>query len=336
MSNLINKLKEIHLLLFLKMIPDMICEYWLFSRETARCGLSHSKTKQLTEILMLTHAIEKGFSLKDVRVGFGVDKMKRLVAMIEHYITKYGYDEGLKVPISLVLAYQHFKEEHHCATVELNRLFERINKLVDRLDKTRNEFDLAGTLLLKQSDVTNLSSADFSTLAIKRHAIRNFGKNEKGTILEQCVEEAIEVAKYAPSACNRQAYRIHIYRGEEKTHLLKTQGSVGFSEDAEMAIIVTGDMNRYYTFEQHLLYVDASLFAMSLMYALTAKGIANIPLTQCVKRKVLNLIRKDFDIPKNEMPVLLIAIGYYPEEVKVARSERMKNTAFTTYHYLDK
>lgn len=147
------------------------------------------------------------------------------------------------------------------------------------------------------------------------------------------MEEAIKVAKYAPSACNRQAYRVHIFCGEEKYYLLKAQGSAApFSEDAEMAIVITGDMNRYYSFEQHLMYVDASLFAMSLMYALTAKGIANIPLTQCLKRKELIVIRKEFGIPRNEMPVIMLAIGHYPEEVKVARSERMEYTAFTTYH----
>lgn len=332
MSKIIKKLKEIHLLIFLKMVPDMVSEYWDFTRETVRCGLSRSKTKQLTEILMLTHAIEKGFSLKDVRVGFGVEKMKSLVAMIELYVGKYGYDESLQVPISLVFAYQQFKEDHQCATEELNRLFERIEKLVSRLGKKKSEFSSAGTLIIKQSDVSNLSKTDFSTLAVKRHAIRNFGEKVGEASLKKCVEEAIEVAKYAPSACNRQSYRVHIYSGEEKTRLLKEQGSTAFCEDAEMAIIVTGDMNRYYSFEQHLMYVDASLFAMSLMYALTAKGIANIPLTQCIRRKTLNLIRKDFVIPKNEMPVIMLAIGYYPEEVKVACSERMKYTAFTTFH----
>lgn len=333
MSNIVNKLKENHLLLFLKMIPDMVSEYWDFTRETVRCNLSSSKSKQLTEILMLTHAIEKGFSLKNVRVDFGVAKMRTLVSLLSNFIKKYGYDDGLRVPFSLIFAYQKFREDHQNMTNELRTLFSNVDSLVAQTGRQRSEFALAGTITIKRQDMTNLENAGFEILSNNRHAIRNF-EALGGTDLETLLREALNMAKYAPSACNRQAYRVHVFKGEEKTRVLKAQGSAGpFSEDAEMAIIITGDMNRYYSFEQHLMYVDASLFAMSLMYALTAKGIANIPLTQCLKRKKLNVIRNTFGIPKNEMPVIMLAIGHYPEKAKVACSERSNYSAFTKYHY---
>ena len=332
MSNIINKLKESHLLLFLKMIPDMVCEYWDFTRETVRCNLSSSKSKQLTEILMLTHTIEKGFSLKNVRVDFGVAKMKALVDLLNNYIKKYGYDVGLRVPFSLIFAYQKFREEHHNMTDELRTLFSKVDSLVMQTGNKRSDFTLAGTITIKRQDMINIENASFEVLANKRHAVRNF-ESMGGTDFEPRLREAINIAKYAPSACNRQAYRVHVYKGEEKTRILKAQGSAcPFSEDAEMAIVITGDMNRYYSFEQHLMYVDASLFAMGLMYALTAKGIANIPLTQCLKRKELTIIRDEFNIPKNEMPVIMLAIGHYSKEVKIARSERMACNDFITFH----
>lgn len=334
MSNIINKLKENHLLLFLKMIPDMVSEYWDFTRETVRCNLSSSKSKQLTEILMLTHAIEKGFSLKNVRVDFGVAKMKTLVNLLSNYIKEYGYNDELRVPFSLVLAYQTFREEHYNLTDELRYLFSIVNSLLTQTGHKTDYFSLAGTRLIKRRDVKNLENVGFEELSNNRHAIRNFGDINDEDSLEEQITEAINIAKYSPSACNRQSYRVHVYKGEEKTRILKAQGSATpFSDGAEMAIMITGDMNRYYSFEQHLMYVDASLFAMSLMYALTAKGIANIPLTQCMKRKFMNNIRNNFGIPKNEMPVIMLAIGHYPDEVKVARSERMEYTEFTTYHY---
>jgi nitroreductase len=314
------------------MIPDMVCEYWDFTRETVRCNLSSSKSKQLTEILMLTHAIEKGFSLKDVRIDFGVAKMKTLVGLLKNYIDKYDFDENLRVPISLVFAYQQFKEEHYVLTKELEDLFAKVESIVKKHNKSKSNFVFAGTNTIKRQDMMNLDSVDFPTLAKNRHAIRNFA-NSSGGILEEKLTDAINIAKYSPSACNRQAYRVHIYKGEEKTRVLMAQGSATpFSDSAEMAIIITGDMNRYYSFEQHLMYVDASLFAMSLMYALTAKGIANIPLTQCIKRKALKRIKEEFKIPQNEMPVIMLAIGDYPEETKVAKSERMHHTEFTTFH----
>ena len=282
---------------------------------------------------MLTHAIEKGFSLKDVRVDFGVAKMQALVGMLNNYVDKYGYDDNLRVPISLVFAYQQFKEEHHVLTEELEELFAKVESIVKKRHFNKGDFVFAGTKEVKRQDMMNLGSVDFPTLAKNRHAIRNFANFTRGDLLEEIISEAINIAKYSPSACNRQAYRVHVYKGEEKTRILKAQGSAApFSDGAEMAIIITGDMNRYYSFEQHLMYVDASLFAMSFMYVLTAKGVANIPLTQCIKRKALKRIRTEFKIPQNEIPVIMLAIGEYPEEMKVARSERMSYNDFTILH----
>lgn len=325
-------LKEQHLLLFLKMIPDMLWEYWIFTRETVRCGLSSSKSKQQTELQMLAHAIEKGFSLKNVRKDFGVAKIKQIVALLNSYVIRFGYDENLNIPVSLVYAYREFRRSNGNVTDELKDVFARFDTIVQKTGKQPEEFSQAGTITIEREKMLALEHADFQTLALSRHAIRNFGSELGGAIYEK-VREAIEIAKHSPSACNRQAYRVHIYKGEQKTNILKAQGSAApFSEDAEIAIVVTGDMNRYYSFEQHLMYVDASLFAMSLMYALTAKGLANIPLTQCIKRKALKRIRTEFKIPQNEIPVIMLAIGKYPEVMKVARSERMSYNDFTILH----
>ena len=70
-----DKLSEQHLLLFLKMTPYMLHEYWNFAKHVARCGMSKNSNKLLTDILMTTHAVEKAFSLDNKRKGFGVKKI---------------------------------------------------------------------------------------------------------------------------------------------------------------------------------------------------------------------------------------------------------------------
>ena len=332
-SNMNKKLKENHLLLFIKMIPDMVCEYWNFTRETVRCNLSSSKSKQFTEILMLTHAIEKGFSLKNVRGDFGVAKIKNLVNLLCKYVSKYGYDDNLRVPISLIFAYQKFRENQHNLTDELENLFAKVDGIVSQYNYCKSDFVYAGTKTIMRQEMLNLGTVKFSTLVHNRHSVRNFDNSIRTDTLEGKIKEAINIAKYSPSACNRQAYRVHVYKGDDKKKALTIQGGASqFCDDAEMAIIITGDMNRYYSFEQHLLFVDSSLFAMSLLYALTAQGCANIPLTLSIKRKTLYLIKKELDIPQNETPVIMIAVGHYAEQSKISLSERMKYTDFTTFH----
>ena len=45
MKKIKNKLSEIHILLFLKLIPYMLREYWTFSKQMARCQMSHYPEK---------------------------------------------------------------------------------------------------------------------------------------------------------------------------------------------------------------------------------------------------------------------------------------------------
>lgn len=328
--SLLNKLKEVRLFIFLRMLPDMIKEYWNFSRHTVRCSCSKNKSKQLTEILMLTHSIEKAFSLKDVRSDFGTAKIKELHFLIKRYITLFGYDESLKVPISLMLYYKKFRDHNQVVSAELNVLFNYLENIIAKNNLSLTDFVSAGAIEINRRDLSNLSNVGFEKLSLCRHAIRNFAKSNN---IEGLIYDAIDIARHSPSACNRQAYRVHIFSKDKKTELLTIQnGAKLFAKDAEKAILITGDMNRYYTMEQHLMFVDASLFAMSLMYALTAKGIANIPLTLCVKSNVISRIKEKFEIPDNEMPVIMIAVGNYPEKAKIAMSERIPVSCFTTIH----
>ena len=97
-----NKLSEIHVLLFIKLIPYMVYEYWNFSKHVARCGMSKNPEKLLTDILMTTHALEKAFSLHNKRKGFGVKKIVSLIANIKKYISKYGYYRKLHVAMTWI------------------------------------------------------------------------------------------------------------------------------------------------------------------------------------------------------------------------------------------
>jgi len=46
----------------------------------------------------------------------------------------------------------------------------------------------------------------------------------------------------------------------------------------------------------------------------------------------LKKFASDFDIPANEYPVIVIAIGHYPETAEIAKSERYPVQDFTVFH----
>lgn len=325
-----DKLSEKHFLLFLKMIPYMLSEYWQFSKHIARCGMSKNSKKLLTDIIMTTHAIEKAFSLDNKRKGFGLKKIMSLVNNIQKYIDKYGYSDKLNVPIALVNSYLVFQKNDGFTDKSLDEVTNKLKSIVKLYHVSNEVFNEAGFLIKTKAQIIKSTNVDFGKLANNRYSFRHFAKED---VSDELIRKALDIAKKSPSACNRQSYRVHIFSGDDKDKILKLQGgSNSFYKEANKAILITSDMNRYYTTEMHLPYVDGSLFAMSFIYALTSLGLASIPLTMGRKLNVLKEIYSTMDIPKNEVLVILIAIGHYPDKAEVSISHRNDVESFTTFH----
>ena len=97
----------------------------------------------------------------------------------------------------------------------------------------------------------------------------------------------------------------------------------------QYAILICGDIRGYNINELSQVYVDGGIYAMNLLYALHFENIAAIPLTMAHKQRQMRLIKKGMGIPENEIPVLLIGIGSYKNEYKVAVSERQNHKSYT-------
>lgn len=315
---------------FFRLLPLMLSEYITFSKGNARSNNSKNKEKELTEILMLSHAIEKGFSLPNLRKSFGIEKAQRLTTLIKKYIAKHGFDNSLIVPISVLRQYLRYHKENGIKNSSLQNIEDNIDIFIGISRLNLNSFNEGGTFDKTKDEMLSLSQSNFKILAEGRYSIRNY---ESTPINIEDVNEAIQIASKSPSACNRQSYRVHIFEGTDKMKLLNMQGGAkSFMNTVDKVILITADLNRYYSLEMHLGYVDGSLFAMSLIYALTYKGIGSIPLTLGIRSNVLNNIKKNFNIPQNEIPVIMIAIGNYKDKFKVAKSHRNPIESFTTYH----
>lgn len=328
--NIRNKLSENHILLFIKLIPYMFYEYWNFSKYVARCGMSKNSEKLLTEILMTTHALEKAFSLYNKHKGFGVRKIVSLVVNIKKYISKYGYSEKLNVSIALINSYLNYQENVGYENDILDGVKQDFQEIVKNNYLDCKIFEEAGFVVRSKMEMLEATKIDFKKLAYNRFSFRHFSEKD---VSNDIITEALDIAKKSPSACNRQAYRVHVFSGKEKDFILQMQGGANsFYNEANKAVLITGNMNRYFTTEMHLPYVDGSLFAMSFIYALTSLGIASIPLTMGRKLEIIKNMKYKMHIPENEVPVILIAIGHYPDNATLSLSYRNQVEKFTTFH----
>ena len=63
---------------------------------------------------------------------------------------------------------------------------------------------------------------------------------------------------------------------------------------------------------------------MNLLYALHENCIAACTLNAHLAPREIKELRKVLSLPKSEVPVVFIAVGYPPEKVMIAKSQRKK------------
>lgn len=140
------------------------------------------------------------------------------------------------------------------------------------------------------------------------------------------------MAQRTPSACNRQGWKTHVFQGKKSIELVKWQGGCkGFEDELKYSILVTANLKAFLSYEVHQAYVDGGLYAMNLINAIHSLGLGCIPLSCGFNSPKLQQL-KDFNIPENEVPIVLIAFGNLMDEFKIAISTRKPIGVTNTFH----
>lgn len=144
---------------------------------------------------------------------------------------------------------------------------------------------------------------DFLTLAKERCSVRNY---KSTAVEEEKLEKILKAAHVAPTAANMQPQKLLVVR--EKEALKKLEEGVQF-HNAPLAIIVCGDHNTAWVrpFDKKAMVdIDSTIVADHIVMEAEDLGLGTCWLTY-FKPEV---IRKNFKIPENLEPVVIISIGY--------------------------
>jgi len=168
----------------------------------------------------------------------------------------------------------------------------------------------------------NIEFDELKRLFIKRRSVRWYKDDHVPLTL---VQKAANAASFAPSACNRQAYRFIFCNERSKAVAIANcaGGTTGFAENLPAIIAVVGDLSAYpFERDRHLIYIDGSLAAMQLMLALESLGLSscaiNWPEVDSSERKIRRLI----SLNEYERVVMLLALGYADEDGGIPYSQK--------------
>lgn len=285
--------------------------------------LEPKEKRDFYRIFILAHSIEKGLSLKNPRVMFGREKIISLMNLVRDCETMQ-----ISLPVQMATgALQQYRRKHEN---ESDPLLDEIDRFVDIQCKKHQTTPLGG---LKQITEENWDHHDGLGPLRGRYSCRSYLPTK---IDEPTISSIIREASNAPSQCNRQSVRVHCYQSRSLIDkLLDLQGGAsGFSESISNLFVVSSDLVAWGgPGQRNQAYVDASLFAMSLMLACQATGIATCPLNLAVRNKRERQIKACGDIPPSERLVMMIAFGLPDSENRqAAKSPRLQSSDLLTIH----
>ncbi len=143
---------------------------------------------------------------------------------------------------------------------------------------------------------------EFDKVIKERKATRMFSNKE---LEKEKIDMILEAGRLAPTAKNLQPYKVYVVKSLEG--IKKIDMATKCRYGAPVVLVVCGDKENSYVKDGSPIYqMDASIVTTHMMLKATDIGVDNI----WIELFDSEVLRKEFDIPDNLVPVCLLPIGY--------------------------
>ncbi len=285
------------------------------------------KEAELALICFEYHRLEKGFTMPERHMPFGQDVVHSLVSRMSRCRHLYTDEFIFRHAVAVLKRYQILHQEE--------KAYEQLEQNL----RTKLEAFLAFYPEIQPDCIQSMSrdayfsncAAPFEEFSASRHSVRHFA----GSVTMKQIEQAVSLARNAPSACNRQHARVHcICDKKMQSSILELQnGNRGFGHLADKLLIVTSDLcDLYCVEERNEPYINGGIFLMNLCYALHYNKVATCILNWFTSPEQDSKLRKVVGIPDNEVVICIVACGDCPEQFLYANSPRKPLQDILTIH----
>lgn len=237
------------------------------------------------------HRIEKGLALPSPRRPFGADIAERMDVLIP-----------IAQRVAPDAAYLH-------AAVTARDALRRWNE--------RGEIDDEVAPVAPPTT----HAADLALAFESRHSVRNFSAEP---VSKADLDEAIRIAAYSPSVCNREPWQVRLYEGSDVQRMLKYQnGNRGFADTVPVLALVSVELGHFEGVgERNQAWIEGGVFSSTLVWVLHTLGLGSCMLNLSLPTNQADALRAAADMPASEIPIMMIAIGHPTDGHRFARSPR--------------
>lgn len=289
--------------------------------------------KTRTELRRNTHRLEKGILMRPRRPVFALDYLDETIEFYERAVAQRdapsAVDDGELAWAHNVLAgYFGIVSTDNPVVAQAQARFEATHAVYHPKTSDKVPYMRAhGANSAARYD-------DLLTLAMQRRSVRWFLSRP---VPRDLVDKALLVARQSPSACNRLPYEFRIFDDSEMVTKVASIpfGAAGYGHQVPTIAVLVGRLNHYFSpRDRHVIYVDASLAAMSFMLALETLGLASSVINWPDFEPLEHKMQKTLGLDHDERVIMLLAIGYADPEGLVAYSEKKPLDVLRRYNDL--
>lgn len=304
-----------------------IAEILLGELKNKNISNKNSKIFLSRNILLLAHSLEKGSGIRNTKVGYGIEKAKALASNInDYYANNYNVDafallEGIKV-------LKYYLKLSEAQGTDVESVKEKVRECdTDYLQLEIPEYK-AGVEFYSFEELCRASNYQFDEFVQTRHSMRTFSKD---SINIRDIRKAIDIANFAPSACNRQPTKVYYLADKDKVTYFSSliSGNRGFENEIPSYLIVTENKQMFEDDELLQWYVNGGIYLSYLTLALSHLNIGSIIMQYKFSNAKDREIRSLLHVPNEEMIVAVVGIGKYPKEGAKCLCAQRKSSEFT-------
>lgn len=282
---------------------------------------------ELFELRRRIHMLEKGLTMQPRRNTFAVDYIEMTVRRLKRAWHASLLDDEMTAWARDVLN-EYFRATAASDSPQIQRSKENYESFELVSESPYVGPAPVGTI------ATSISADELSALATQRRSVRWF---QSKRVDREIVDRAIATAIEAPTACNRVPYRFEIFDDPDDAAEVSrlAGGTGGYAHNLQGLIVIIGDHSAFlHTRDRHLVYIDASLAAMSLVLSFESAGVSTCCINWPDLPKPERNMRDLLQLEAWERPVMLLAYGYADPQGLAPTSPKRSLTAVRSYRRL--
>lgn len=274
------------------------------------------------------HRLEKGLIMRPLKEVFAESYIKETVDAYAVAIQSSTCDDNE----SLIWARDVLEKYFSVVNVDKKRSINNSFKKFSQCEASYRSGEEKKIPFQRDLERSTLSFEQFEELCRRRRSVRWF---EDKKVPEELLDRAIMAATQAPSACNRQPYRFHIFTEGEKVRTIAElpMGTKGFSHNFPCVIAVVGDLSAFFDErDRHIIYIDSSLATMGFILALETFGLSSCVINWPDIEEREQKISSFLGLKAEERVIMLIAVGWPDKEAHVPFSQKKSINDIRSYN----